>query len=106
MKLPKLGLLPKIIVAILLGILCGLFFPDALTRVFLTFNSLFGNFLSFIIPLLIIAVGDFFYGKVMHKRFQAKQAAFSVLTDQVQESVSGIRVIKALPTWVVVQVDC
>ena len=27
MKLPKLGLLPKIIVAILLGILCGLFFP-------------------------------------------------------------------------------
>ena len=56
MKLPKLGLLPKIIVAILLGILCGLFFPDALTRVFLTFNSLFGNFLSFIIPLLIIGL--------------------------------------------------
>ena len=56
MKLPKLGLLPKIIVAILLGILCGFFFPDALTRVFLTFNSLFGNFLSFIIPLLIIGL--------------------------------------------------
>lgn len=56
MKLPKLGLLPKIIVAILAGILCGLFFPDALTRIFLTFNSLFGNFLSFIIPLLIIGL--------------------------------------------------
>ena len=48
-----------------------------------------------IVPLLVICVGDFFYGKVMHKRFQAKQAAFSALTDQVQESVSGIRVIKA-----------
>lgn len=56
MKMPRLGLLPKIIIAILLGILCGLFFPDALTRVFLTFNSLFGNFLSFIIPLLIIGL--------------------------------------------------
>ena len=48
-----------------------------------------------IIPLLVITVGDFFYGKVMHKRFKAKQEAFSQLTDQVQESISGIRVIKA-----------
>ena len=48
-----------------------------------------------IVPLLVICVGDFFYGKVMHKRFREKQAAFSTLTDQVQESISGIRVIKA-----------
>ncbi len=48
-----------------------------------------------VIPLLIITVGDFFYGKVMHKRFRAKQEAFSTLTDQVQETISGIRVIKA-----------
>ena len=48
-----------------------------------------------IIPLLVITVGDFFYGKIMHKRFKAKQEAFSSLTDQVQESISGIRVIKA-----------
>ena len=48
-----------------------------------------------IIPLLIICVGDFFYGKVMHKRFRAKQDAFSHLSDQVQETISGIRVIKA-----------
>ncbi|MBE5809929.1 MAG: ABC transporter ATP-binding protein [Clostridiales bacterium] len=48
-----------------------------------------------IIPLLIITVGDFFYGKIMHKRFKARQEAFSSLTDQVQESISGIRVIKA-----------
>ena len=48
-----------------------------------------------ILPLLIITVGDFFYGKIMHKRFKARQEAFSSLTDQVQESISGIRVIKA-----------
>ncbi len=48
-----------------------------------------------IIPLLIITFGDFFYGKAMHKRFRAKQEAFSGLTDQVQETISGIRVIKA-----------
>ena len=48
-----------------------------------------------IIPLLIIAVGDVFYGRVMHKRFRERQAAFSELSDQVQETISGIRVIKA-----------
>ena len=48
-----------------------------------------------VIPLLIIMFGDYFYGKVMHRRFLEKQNAFSDLSDQVQESVSGIRVIKA-----------
>ncbi len=48
-----------------------------------------------IIPLLVIAVGDVFYGRLMHRRFREKQAAFSTLTDQVQETISGIRVIKA-----------
>ncbi|MBQ8200875.1 MAG: ABC transporter ATP-binding protein [Clostridia bacterium] len=48
-----------------------------------------------VIPLMVIFFGDYFYGKAMHKRFRAKQEAFSQLTDQVQETVSGIRVIKA-----------
>ncbi len=48
-----------------------------------------------VIPMLLIMFGDYFYGKVMHKRFLEKQEAFSGLTDQVQEAVSGIRVIKA-----------
>lgn len=56
MKRIKLGLLPKIVIAIGLGILCGLFFPDGLVRIFLTINSLFGNFLNFIIPLLILGL--------------------------------------------------
>lgn len=52
----KLGLLPRIIIAIALGIVCGLFFTGWIVRIFLTVNSLFGNFLNFIIPLLILGL--------------------------------------------------
>ena len=56
MKQIKLGLLPKILIAIGAGILCSLFFPTWAVRVFLTFNSIFGNFLGMFIPLLIIGL--------------------------------------------------
>lgn len=56
MKPIKMSLLLKIVIAILLGIGCSYFFQDALTRIFVTFNSLFGNFLNFIIPLLILGL--------------------------------------------------
>lgn len=56
MRKIKLGLLPRIILAIVAGIVCGLFFPDGLVRIFITINSLFGNFLGFIIPLLILGL--------------------------------------------------
>lgn len=56
MKKFKLGLLPKIIIAIVLGVVCGLFFPGWSVRIFITVNSLFGNFLGFIIPLLILGL--------------------------------------------------
>ena len=48
-----------------------------------------------VIPLIVIIFGDIWFGKRMHKRFLARQEAFSKLTDQAQEAVSGIRVIKA-----------
>ena len=56
MKKMKLGLLPRIIIAIALGIVCGLFFHGWIVRIFLTVNSLLGNFLNFIIPLLILGL--------------------------------------------------
>lgn len=55
MKL-KFPLLLKIVIAILLGVLCSLFFPTWLIRVFVTLNVLFGNLLGFIIPLLILGL--------------------------------------------------
>ncbi|MGB8453954.1 MAG: ABC transporter ATP-binding protein [Anaerocolumna sp.] len=48
-----------------------------------------------VIPLIFIAVGGVYYGCSAEKRFAEKQKAFSDLTDQVQESISGIRVVKA-----------
>lgn len=56
MKRIKLGLLARVIIAIGLGVVCGFFFPEWLVRIFLTINSLFGNFLGFIIPLLILGL--------------------------------------------------
>ena len=60
------GLLPKVLIAIALGIVCSLFFPDGLTRVFITVNSIFSNFLGLFIPIIIlglIAPGIFELGK-------------------------------------------
>lgn len=50
----KIGLLPKIIIAIALGIAAGHFFPLWSTRIFVTFNQLFSEFLGFCIPLIIV----------------------------------------------------
>lgn len=50
------SLLFRIVVAIILGIVCSFFFPVPLARVFVTFNGLFGNFLSFFVPVLIFAL--------------------------------------------------
>lgn len=54
MKLPKINLLFKILIAIGLGILAGQFFPVWLGRVFATFNAIFSQLLGFLIPLIII----------------------------------------------------
>lgn len=50
------SLLFWVVVAIILGFLCSLFFPDWLARVFVTFNGLFSNFLGFFVPVLIFAL--------------------------------------------------
>lgn len=56
MKKIHIGLLPRIIIAILLGIAIGTFFPAPLVRLFVTFNSIFSEFLNFSIPLIIVGL--------------------------------------------------
>ena len=55
----KIGLLPKLILGIILGIIIGLVSRAldfyVIVRLLSTFSSIFGNFLSFVIPLIIIA---------------------------------------------------
>lgn len=50
------NLLLRVLVAIVLGIVCGMFFPEGVARVFLTFNGIFSQFLGFLIPVLIVAL--------------------------------------------------
>ncbi|MBS9524995.1 dicarboxylate/amino acid:cation symporter [Litoribacter alkaliphilus] len=50
----KIGLLPRLIIAIIIGILIGSYLPEMFTAVLATFNGIFGNFLGFAIPLIII----------------------------------------------------
>lgn len=55
MKKKKMGLVPKLIIAIILGILIGQFLPEGICRIVVTASGLFSTFLKFIIPLMIVA---------------------------------------------------
>ncbi|MDQ0178515.1 ABC transporter transmembrane domain-containing protein [Bacillus chungangensis] len=47
-----------------------------------------------LIPMPFMALLTNYYGSLLHKRFHYAQAAFSSLNDKVQESITGIKVIK------------
>ncbi|MBP5198034.1 MAG: ABC transporter ATP-binding protein [Lachnospiraceae bacterium] len=47
------------------------------------------------VPMILIAFGCYLYGKIAEVRMEAKQNAFSTLSDKAQESMAGIRVIKS-----------
>ena len=49
-------LLFKVFLAIVLGIVFGLYLPESVNRIFTTFNAFFGQFLSFSIPLIIMGL--------------------------------------------------
>jgi len=50
------NLLWAVVVMIVLGILCGSFMPLWFVRIFTTFNGIFSALLSFVIPMLILAL--------------------------------------------------
>ena len=56
MKKIRIGLLGKIIIAIILGIGAGLIAPAWFIRIFLTFNGIFSQFLGFAVPLIILGL--------------------------------------------------
>lgn len=56
MKMKKIGLLPRVIIAIVIGVALGNLLPEGAVRCFATFNSIFSNFLSFLIPLIIVGL--------------------------------------------------
>ena len=56
MKIKKPSLLVQVLIAVALGVVFGQFLPHAIARIFVTFNGLFGNFLAFAIPLIIVGL--------------------------------------------------
>ncbi|GAA0232082.1 dicarboxylate/amino acid:cation symporter [Metaclostridioides mangenotii] len=54
MKKKKLGLVPKLILGIIAGILIGSFLPKGFVQVLVTISTLFSAFLQFVIPFIII----------------------------------------------------
>ena len=56
MKKIKLGLFPKVVIAIVVGALLGLILPDVAIRILKTFNVLFAQLLKFVVPLLVLGL--------------------------------------------------
>ncbi|EFM01426.1 dicarboxylate/amino acid:cation symporter [Hoylesella marshii] len=56
MKKVKIGLLGRIVIAIILGVAMGYVLPMPWVRLFVTFNGIFSQFLGFMIPLIIVGL--------------------------------------------------
>ena len=54
-KKRKIGLVPRLIIAIIVGILVGSFLPVWFNRGLITLSTLFSTFLKFVIPFMILA---------------------------------------------------
>lgn len=82
--------------------LMGMGFIAAMDIVFMTVAS-FSFMVSIdwrltllaIIPMPFLSLTIGYFGKKMHKRFAAVQESFATLSGKIQESISGIRIVKA-----------
>ena len=83
----KLGLVPRLIIAIVVGILIGQFLPLGFVRVFKTFSTFFGLFLSFFIPFMI--VGYVVSGIAKLTEGAGKLLAFTAIISYVSTIIAG-----------------
>ena len=56
MKRIRFGLLPRIIIAIALGVALGNVMTEPWIKPFVTFNAIFSQFLGFLIPIIIVGL--------------------------------------------------
>lgn len=84
----KFGLVPRLILAIILGIILGSFMPLGLVRVFKTFSTFFGSFLSFFIPFMII--GFVVAGIARLTEGAGKLLAFTAIVSYVSTIIAGL----------------
>ena len=52
----SLPIIAQVLIAMMMGILIGWFMPAWFIRVFVTFNEFFGQFIGFLVPLIILAL--------------------------------------------------
>lgn len=84
----KFGLVPRLILAIILGIILGKFMPLGLIRVFKTFTTFFGSFLSFFIPFMII--GFVVAGIARLTEGAGKLLAFTAVVSYASTIIAGL----------------
>jgi len=48
-----------------------------------------------LLPMPLVSYAVYYLGRLIHKKFQARQEQYSVLTARAQENLSGIRIVKA-----------
>ena len=54
--IPQLPIIAKVFIAMILGASQGWFMPAWFIRIFVTFNDFFGQFIGFLVPLIILAL--------------------------------------------------
>ena len=92
----RIGLLPRLILAIIVGILVGAYLPRVFTQTLATFNGIFGNFLGFVIPLIIVGfivpgIGDLGRGAGKTLAFTAALAyGFTVFSGLVSYGTGSL----------------
>lgn len=101
MKKIKIGLLARIVIAIILGIAIGTVFPAPLVRIFVTFNGIFSEFLNFSIPLIIVglvtvAIADIGKGAGKMLLVTALIAYFATLFSGFLSYFTGVTVFPSL----------
>ena len=87
-KLKRIGLLPRILIAIVLGIGLGLCLPMPLVRLFVTFNGVFGQLLKFMVPFIILGLVTPAIGGI--GRSAGKLLLTTVLIAYVDTILSGL----------------
>ena len=56
MKKFKIPIIAQVLFAMIMGVVTGLFMPSWFVRIFVTFNAFFGQFIGFLVPLIILAL--------------------------------------------------
>ncbi len=106
-----LGLVPRIIIAIILGILIGSYAPEMFSRLVITASSIFSSFLRFVIPIMILAFVTMGIADLTHGagKLLALTAALAYGSTLLAGSIAYIVAINLFPGFIagssVAQID-